>query len=183
MTTMTATGNTTGTITADELKQRIICALIEHELWEQGWKARVGSALRQLGSCKFGTKTITVSLPLANLYGEEHLEDTILHEIAHAIAGVRAGHGEQWKRVCREIGANPDRLANVPPELRAQTYKWEVRCPECAVSRVGYKTQKARRRGKFWCKHCLDNRKVGVEIEYRSISNPENGWNKFHKVG
>ena len=35
------------------------------------------------------------------------MTDTILHEIAHAIAGVEAGHGPAWKAVAQRLGATP----------------------------------------------------------------------------
>ena len=56
------------------------------------------------------------------------MRDTILHEIAHAIAGVRNGHNHVWKSVCRRIGADPkrlDRTATVPPA------PFEIFCPLC----------------------------------------------------
>lgn len=177
----TATATKAPEFTASEIKQRVRHALMDNDLWEWGWDVRVGSALKQLGSCNYGTKIITISLPLANLYGEDHLEDTILHEIAHALAGPQAGHGPAWKSVCRAIGANPDRLANVPPELAKQTYRWEVRCPHCVENRVGYKTSMSRRRGNYICSHCKNTRNENVRIEYRSIANPKNGWNGFHR--
>jgi predicted SprT family Zn-dependent metalloprotease len=31
-------------------------------------------------------------------------KNTVLHEIAHAIAGPEAGHGSQWKRIAHQIG-------------------------------------------------------------------------------
>ena len=38
---------------------------------------------------------------------EEQIRDTVLHEIAHAIAGREAGHGLLWKVTARRIGATP----------------------------------------------------------------------------
>ncbi len=36
--------------------------------------------------------------------------DTILHELAHAIVGCKAKHGEEWKKKCVEIGAIPEKF-------------------------------------------------------------------------
>lgn len=33
----------------------------------------------------------------------------MLHEIAHIIAGKNAGHGEEWKRICLELGGTLNR--------------------------------------------------------------------------
>lgn len=38
--------------------------------------------------------------------------DTIRHEVAHAIAGVAAGHGPQWKAAAEALGARPEQYAN-----------------------------------------------------------------------
>jgi predicted SprT family Zn-dependent metalloprotease len=50
--------------------------------------------------------------------------DTILHEIAHAIAGVKADHGPAWKAVCRQIGCRPEQYAsNKHVTIK---YKWQL---------------------------------------------------------
>ena len=38
---------------------------------------------------------------------DESIQDTVLHEIAHALAAPEAGHGPLWKTVARRIGAAP----------------------------------------------------------------------------
>jgi SprT protein len=52
---------------------------------------------------------LTLSRHLMVLWDEAEVRDTILHEIAHVIAGHGAGHGYQWMRVARSIGAKPER--------------------------------------------------------------------------
>ncbi len=44
------------------------------------------------------------------LNSKEFCKDTILHEIAHALAGYDAGHGKEWRKKCVEIGAVPYEL-------------------------------------------------------------------------
>ena len=54
----------------------------------------------------------------------------LLHEIAHALAGVKHGHGPAWKAVCRRIGADPtrlDRTATLPDA------PYELFCPGCKM--------------------------------------------------
>jgi len=94
-----------------------------HGLFEAGWRFRWGSAKRQIGSVRIRqqrdrrtgqtieTKTLTLSRPLVRANSEAEVRDTILHEIAHALAGPANGHNETWKRICRRIGAKPQRLA------------------------------------------------------------------------
>ena len=44
---------------------------------------------------------------------EEDIKNTILHEIAHAIAGGHNHHNEIWKRCACKLGARPERFSNV----------------------------------------------------------------------
>jgi predicted SprT family Zn-dependent metalloprotease len=83
--------------------------------WGFDWNRRK----RALGTCNYTKKQIQLSIHFFNtLEGNDEIFDTILHEIAHAIAGVRAGHGYAWRNVARKIGANPNRLACLPPEQK-----------------------------------------------------------------
>ena len=97
------------------LAQKIISTtedlLMEHEL--DGWTVKLGNAARTAGSCHYGQKVIRISLKVAQIVEWEEVHDTILHEVAHAIAGHSAGHGYEWRRVAREIGLkNPQRTAS-----------------------------------------------------------------------
>lgn len=78
-----------------------------HEL--EGWSFRWDGALRQAGICDHRNREIRLSARLMAIWPIEDCRDIILHEIAHAIAGSRAGHGLQWRAVCRKIGARPER--------------------------------------------------------------------------
>jgi hypothetical protein len=51
----------------------------------------------------------------------------LLHEVAHALAGARAGHGTAWLRIAREIGYEGGRThSHRVPEDQA---RWLGRCP------------------------------------------------------
>jgi predicted SprT family Zn-dependent metalloprotease len=39
----------------------------------------------------------------------ESVQDMILHELAHAIAGRAAGHGKEFRKVCKQIGCVGDK--------------------------------------------------------------------------
>ena len=87
--------------------------LTEHGLAAQGWSGGLDSAERRFGICRPSQKKITLSRPLVSLNSYEEVLDTILHEIAHALAvmetGENCGHDERWKAICRRIGARPNR--------------------------------------------------------------------------
>ncbi len=77
--------------------------------WEFGWDR----AVKRLGCCRVARRRVTLS----RYFVEAHLDaeplrirDTILHEIAHALAWEQArhaGHGPLWKAWCRALGATP----------------------------------------------------------------------------
>lgn len=81
----------------------------EHGLTEQGWRFKWDRSVRRFGLCSFGPKTISLSLPLTEQNDESEVRDTILHEIAHALAPKGVHHGPEWKATAARIGARPER--------------------------------------------------------------------------
>ena len=77
----------------------------EHGL--TGWTVAFGEARKRLGDCHFRHHVIRISRAHALEGSGEQIRDTVLHEIAHAIAGYEAGHGPLWKATARRIGATP----------------------------------------------------------------------------
>jgi predicted SprT family Zn-dependent metalloprotease len=72
------------------------------------WQFQWSKAKSYLGYCNYNKKYISLSRFYVEIANKDQIKDTILHEIAHIIAGQKAGHGPQWKRACREItGAIP----------------------------------------------------------------------------
>lgn len=49
---------------------------------------------------------ITLSTAYIEAGTRESVMETILHEIAHALAGPSAGHGPEWKKIALSIGSN-----------------------------------------------------------------------------
>ncbi|NCO56975.1 MAG: hypothetical protein COW73_10370 [Nitrospirae bacterium CG18_big_fil_WC_8_21_14_2_50_70_55] len=87
--------------------------LTEHGLAAAGWTAGLDGAVRRFGVCRPGRRRITVSRHLAALNSEAEVVETILHEIAHALAfmehGGDCGHGPRWRAIAQRIGARPER--------------------------------------------------------------------------
>ena len=71
------------------------------------WTLRFGAALGRLGACLEQPKIIEIARWHAAHDEPGQVTDTILHEIAHALAGANAGHGPVWKAVAKRIGAIP----------------------------------------------------------------------------
>ncbi len=97
----------------DEALRLLENKLTEHGLTAQGWTGSLDNAERRFGVCRPASKEISISRTLSALNSEEEVLDTILHEIAHALATIEyrdnCGHDERWKTICRRIGARPER--------------------------------------------------------------------------
>ncbi len=104
--------------------------LAVHGLAEQGWRFRFDHAKQRFGACRYGQRLVTVSRHLAALNDEPECRDTVLHEIAHALAGPAAGHGPKWKRMCLRVGAMPRRCYDAAAVKRPPPAYWGV-CPGC----------------------------------------------------
>lgn len=88
--------------------------LEEHGLREQGWSFVINdrATTRVLGTCCYHSKRIVLTGWYVDANGPEAVHDTILHEIAHALAGSEAAHGPDWQAVASRIGADPYRLVD-----------------------------------------------------------------------
>ena len=82
------------------------------------WDLRFNSARTKLGECRPGRKLIQLSRVHAVNGPAAQVTDTILHEIAHALAGPRAGHGPAWKAIAKRLGATPKSCAPESGEAR-----------------------------------------------------------------
>lgn len=78
-------------------------ALIEKHL-DDSWTFAFDHAKRRAGLCDYTRKRISVSRYLAARYDDDENHQTLLHEVAHALAGPAAGHGPRWKAVARDLG-------------------------------------------------------------------------------
>jgi predicted SprT family Zn-dependent metalloprotease len=104
----------------------------EHKLLDSGWIFAFNRRRSQSGTCYYPNAVkpgrIELSMHYVQLNGEADVRDTLLHEIAHALAGL-VGHGPLWQAVCRRIGARPDRCTGAAmPKGR-----WRAKCPSCEM--------------------------------------------------
>lgn len=98
----------------------------EHNL--KGWIFKFDSAKRRFGQCNYGRKIISMSRHLTELNDEKQVVDTLLHEIAHALAGIGTYHGPAWKRVAKEIGCNAERCYDSQTVIKPPA-PWIGTCP------------------------------------------------------
>lgn len=96
--------------------------MLQHGL--SGWGFGFGRGKRTLGTTRVRpgatTGTIRLSRHLVRAGSEDRVQETLLHEIAHAVAFVRHGraalnHGPLWRRVARELGIPPEATCKGPP--------------------------------------------------------------------
>ncbi len=100
----------------------------DHGLIAAGWAFKWNHGRRTLGLCRYTGQTIELSVYFVLKNDEAQVRDTILHEIAHALAGHRAGHGQAWQMACMRIGAKPERTCSVADMPKG---KWKALCGGC----------------------------------------------------
>ena len=65
---------------------------------------------------------------LSSYLSYDEMQDTMRHEFAHIMAGLKNGHRETWKDWARVVGARPVRCA---PQYPALTPLHTYTCPNC----------------------------------------------------
>ena len=63
--------------------------LMRHHNLLPTWKFEFDRSKVRFGKCSYGSKTISLSRHLVELNADVEVRDTILHEIAHALAPAR----------------------------------------------------------------------------------------------
>ncbi|WP_414171958.1 SprT-like domain-containing protein [Clavibacter tessellarius] len=95
---------------------------------DPSWTFAFDHARTRAGACHYGEKRITVSRHLAGRFEDDEIHQVLLHEVAHALAGSRAGHGPRWKATAAE-----PRLRGVAAALGAPSPRslapWVGACP------------------------------------------------------
>jgi predicted SprT family Zn-dependent metalloprotease len=112
----------------NELKVVAAREMTKHGLY--GWSFALTNAKRRLGACKYRQKRIEIAEYYAVNNPVESVHDTLMHEIAHALAGPKAGHGPKWKEIAVRLGATP-RACEKSPEVKIEPGDWQATCPAC----------------------------------------------------
>lgn len=102
-------------------------SLIKLHLDPAVWSFGFDNAKRRAGLCNFTTKRITVSRYLATRFDDDEIHQILLHEVAHALAGPRAGHGPSWKRIAADLGYVGSRVHH--GETADELAPWVGSCP------------------------------------------------------
>ena len=73
------------------------------------WKATYDHGRRRAGMCVHASKTLSFSRHMIARGSPVNMRNTLLHEIAHAVAGPRHGHDRTWRAIARQIGCDGQR--------------------------------------------------------------------------
>jgi len=122
-----------------------------------GWLFEFDNAKRRFGSClhnpgtwcrQLGTAKgkITLSRPMTLSNDQPEVEDTIRHEIAHALCERKEGHGAAWKAMCKRTGAKPVRCID-HDTTESIKGDWSAACGVCG--RIYYKFREPK--GDYYC--------------------------------
>ena len=120
-------------------------------LWTFGFDLSTARA----GVCRYRDKRIDLSVSYCLRATRADIENTLLHEIAHAIVGIAHGHDAVWRAKAQEIGCTAERCHEVAHTVA----RW---VGECGCGRRWFRQRLSRRlrRGAL-CKAC------GRSIEWR----------------
>jgi len=111
-----------------EVRRLALRLMAEHDLRPGepgGWSLKFDHASKRAGVTYRDSKTISLSMKIMAQWPLRECEDTILHEIAHALT--TGGHDREWRKVCMQIGAKPNTY--YPDSLRPPS-KYVGTCPQ-----------------------------------------------------
>ena len=109
----------------DEARRLAELLLREHGL--SSWRVVFDRAKTRAGVCRFGERQIGLSAPLTSLHSADEVRNTVLHEIAHALAGPAHHHDASWRAHAAQLGCSTQ--ACLPAGSPRVTAPWTGTCP------------------------------------------------------
>lgn len=134
--------------------EQLALSLIAEHMPHLGYAVKFDNAVGRLGACDYRKRMILLSEPQLTRADERVVRDTILHEIAHALAPLD-GHGAVWRATARRIGAKPQASTREGADLRGELAPW---VGVCAAGHVGATRFWRRPRNRRSCVECGGNR-------------------------
>ena len=119
-------------------------------------------AKRRAGCCHYSKRSITLSEHYVKLNEWPEVRNTILHEAAHALAGIDAGHGWRWAAKCRELGIKPQRCTDASAVMPEGTVA--ILCPTHGEVGRQHRMPKRNARSYLVCRQCHER------LEYRRVA-------------
>jgi predicted SprT family Zn-dependent metalloprotease len=140
--------------------------MYEHGLLARGWKFGFNSSKISFGTCDFVNKTITLSYSVSLCNVNDNMDviiDTIIHEIAHALAYIRyksALHCDNWRKIFIKIGGNGKTTVDAN-DINVPSYNYEYECPVCNGKLYRYNKVHG-----IACTDCCDKNNVDWDEKY-----------------
>lgn len=140
---------TAGKVTREAVRQFALDTMlyyVDEGLLDSVTEFKFSPAKRWLGmfSVGRGVRRISIAGTYVDHATVECIEDTVLHEIAHAIAWDMSGdmsHGPIWKRYAKQIGCSAV-VSSIVPEMPKG--KYAARCAPCGTGVIGWRWIPAR---------------------------------------
>jgi len=137
-----------------------------------GWKFEFNNRKRAAGLCSYREKTIAVSMYLLKQNLDQGLswENTLRHELAHAVDGAIGGrnhHNRIWKAIAREVLCNAERCYSSDVIKTTETTKYTMVCSDddCDYQRASHKKRKVNARSTPCCNKCYKDGKGYVHLK------------------
>lgn len=103
-------------------------------------RVRWNPRMRSTAGTALASKSLITLNPRLRDFGDEEVDRTLRHELAHLLAHFRAGrrriaaHGPEWQQACRDLGLTDEkRCHTLPLPRRTLQARHFYRCPACAV--------------------------------------------------
>lgn len=132
------------------------------------WSFQFDRAKRRFGCCNFTKKQISLSRTLTELNSEKIVKETILHEIAHALAGRSHGHDKKWKGIAVSLGCTP--RSTYSANVKTPLMKYTATCPSCEST---FQTQRKKTAACSSCCKKHNNGKYSKKFELIFSENPK----------
>jgi SprT-like family. len=113
-----------------KIQNRAAELLALHGLDRIGWRFEFSAGKHQVGLCSYNRKKICFSRHFVESDWKV-IEDTLLHEVAHALVGPRQAHNEVWQHQAILLGARPEPCTDPEFTVSTATYNFILTCPGC----------------------------------------------------
>ena len=132
---------------------------VDYNMNDLGWKFQFHDKKKSFGTCKSTQKTICLSRYLVETTIREMSgwNNTMIHEIAHAINHTLGGQGHdwRWRNIFLGMGGSGERCSKDEVTYENITSKYTISCPNGHVQ-PSYKRARAVEEGRRACGKCCD---------------------------
>lgn len=118
-------------------------------LRSKGWRFQFNKRKTYYGICYLDYKVIEISEVLTQLNGKRLFEDTVKHEIGHALCG-HGFHNEEWASLVAELGGSIS-VTFDPTKINMPSPKYLAFCRKCKHEVEFYRKP----RKEWFCNMCL----------------------------